>query len=163
MKSIFKKGDFMQYAKIISVLTFIDQIAKTIVSIFLKPVGSFEIMPGIFYLTYSENTGAAFGLFKNNRMPLIVCGTVIAIILAYHLIENYKNGDMIVNFAISAIIGGILGNLIDRIRLGYVIDFFNISLIHYPIFNFADMLIAIGAITLVYIVINKKTLLNDNC
>lgn len=150
----------MQYVKAITLLTLIDQITKILVSVFLKPVGSFEIMPGIFYLTYAENTGAVFGLLKNNRIPLIISSIVITIILAYHLINNCKNGDIIINFAISSIIGGALGNLIDRIRLGYVVDFFNISLIRYPIFNIADMLIVTGAITLVYMVISKKTSLN---
>lgn len=151
----------MQYVKAITLLTLIDQITKILVSVFLKPVGSFEIMPGIFYLTYAENTGAVFGLLRNNRIPLIVSSIVITIILAYQLIRNYKNWDLIINFAVASIIGGALGNLIDRIRLGYVVDFFNISLIRYPIFNIADMLIVTGAITLVYMVISKKTSFNE--
>lgn len=151
----------MQYIKTIAILTLIDQMTKIAVSIFLKPVGSFEIMPGIFYLTYSENAGAVFGLFKNNPIPLVVTSIVIIVLLMYYLNRNYKNGGQIVNLAIYAIVGGALSNLIDRIRLGYVIDFFNFSLIHYPIFNIADMLIVSGAITLVYMAITKKTSINE--
>lgn len=155
----------MRYIITVALITLFDQLAKLAAINYLKPIGSAEIMPGMFYLTYAENTGAAFSILKNSQTLLIFVTGTIACILTYYLFKTYKSNNILINYALSAIIGGALGNLIDRFRLGYVVDFFNFSLIKYPIFNTADVFIVVGAITLAYAVVfdnNSKDTINGD-
>ena len=101
----------------------------------------------ILELTFVKNTGAAFSLFENNTLLLILIGvvaTVGIIIYIYKLIDM----DDIDIFSYSLLLGGILGNLLDRIMHGYVIDYISLNIFgyHFPIFNFADMCIVISVI-----------------
>lgn len=78
----------MRYIKTVVLITLFDQLAKLTVIKYLKPIGSAKIMPGIFYLTYAKNTGAAFSLFKNSQTLLIFSTSAIACILSYYLITK---------------------------------------------------------------------------
>lgn len=134
----------------------IDQISKIIATTFLKLNYSVQLINKFFYLTLCQNEGAAWGLFSNNK-AIIIIGTIIAIALIYHFVyvfkENKRN-----NLAFGLLIGGLLGNLVDRIIFGYVRDFldFYIFKYDYPIFNVADICIVIGVILLMYAVIKGE-------
>ncbi|MDP6642152.1 MAG: signal peptidase II [Candidatus Nanoarchaeia archaeon] len=105
----------------------------------------------LFLLRYVENTGAAFGILQGYRYFLILISLVVMIILIYYLI-TIKNKSAIRAF--SFILGGTIGNLIDRIFLGYVRDFIDFQF--WPTFNVADSFITIGALILVYLLMTKK-------
>lgn len=127
----------------------IDQITKILVVNSLVPGENIEIIKNIFSIIYTNNTGAAFSILLGKRIFLIVVAVLIIGVLLYYIKRNKieKKIDII---ALSFIIGGSLGNLIDRIVRGYVIDFISIKLGNYnfPIFNVADILIVIGVFLL---------------
>ena len=123
---------------------FIDQITKLFANLYLKNI---VIIKNFFNLTYVENTGAAWGILDNNRIILIGVS-----IIAVLFINKYINSETEVNkltiVSYGMVLGGIIGNLLDRIFRGYVIDFLNFNIIGYdfPVFNIADTLIVIGII-----------------
>lgn len=127
----------------------VDQITKILVVNSLVPGENIEIIKNIFNIIYTNNTGAAFSILLGKRIFLIVVAVLIIGVLLYYIKRNKieKKIDII---ALSFVIGGSLGNLIDRIVRGYVIDFISIKLGNYnfPIFNVADILIVIGVFLL---------------
>lgn len=139
----------------------IDQIIKLIVTMNLKFTESINIINNFFRITYLQNTGAAFSILSGNTIFLIIITIISLILIYFFLIKNKKIGK-IEQICYSLLIGGIIGNLIDRIRLGYVIDYldFNIINYNYPVFNFADITIVIGIIFL--IILNIRTDNNGN-
>lgn len=128
-----------------TILCIIDLIIKQLITNYL-PVK--EIIPNIFSIFLTHNTGAAFSILNNNQIILILIAVIILIIIDKKIIP--KATTKLETLSISMIIGGALGNLIDRIINNYVIDYlsFNIFGYHFPVFNFADILITIGAILL---------------
>lgn len=135
---------------IISIIVFlIDLISKIIIINTLKVNDSIVIIKNIFNITYTNNLGAAFSIMQNSRLLLII----IALIILYIIIKYIKKTNIdnnIEKIGYSLIIGGLLGNLFDRIVYGYVIDFldFNIFGFDFAIFNIADSTIVIGIVLL---------------
>ena len=127
----------------------IDQITKILVIKILPLSGSIEIIKNFFYIIPTNNTGAAFSILIGQRIFLILITIVILAFLIQYIKKNKieRKIDMI---SFSFIIGGSLGNLIDRIIRGSVIDFISLKLGNYnfPIFNIADTLIVVGVILL---------------
>lgn len=130
----------------------IDQIIKLIITINLNFTESINIIKNFFRITYLQNNGAAFSILSGNRIFLILI-TLLSLILIYFVLIKNKKINNIESICYGSLIGGIIGNLIDRIRLGYVIDYldFNFGNYQYPVFNFADILIVVSAITLLII------------
>lgn len=124
-----------------------DQLLKILVNTQLKPVGSpVEVIHNFFYLTYVENRGAAFGIFQNQRWFFILCTIIItaAIIIA---LFKYKGHEFFSWTACILIIAGGIGNLIDRVFIGYVTDYISFTIFP-PVFNFADICVTVGTICL---------------
>ena len=126
----------------------IDQISKLIIKL-LEPNEVITIIKNFFYIIYTNNTGAAFSILLGKRIFLIVVAILIIGILLYYIKKNKVDGKLNI-IAFSLIIGGSLGNLIDRIVRGYVVDFISIKLgsYNFPIFNIADTLIVVGVFLL---------------
>lgn len=144
----------------------IDQVTKLLAVKFLMPINTFPIIEGALHLTYSENTGAAFGMLKNSRWVFMVF-SVIAIIAIITYFFAAKPRDKWCILALSFILGGGIGNMIDRVIYGYVVDFIDFRLINFAIFNGADSFITVGAAILVawFIVSevkNAKKVKNEN-
>ena len=135
-----------------------DYAIKLLVINNLKPVGSTEIIPGLFSLKYVENKGAAFGMLSNARWIFIVFTIVIIIALIYLMIRKRIDSKLF-NAAAVLIIGGGAGNLIDRIFYGYVVDYLSVSFFP-PVCNFADYCITIGAALMVVYLLFFSDLLN---
>lgn len=129
-----------------------DQLTKYIVSQNIPLGGSIPIIKNLFHLTYVLNRGAAFGIFKNQVYFLIITAIVAVTFILINLNRKKTPGTEI---ALSLILSGAVGNLIDRLRLGAVIDFLDFRI--WPVFNIADTAITIGAILLAYSVLFKKT------
>lgn len=127
----------------------LDQISKIVINTNLKENGSIKILGSFFKLTNVFNEGAAFSLFDGSKVFLIIV-SIISILFLLYMMKDFKDSKLN-NMAFGLIYGGILGNLIDRLFLGYVRDFldFNIFGFHYPVFNLADSFIVIGIIILI--------------
>jgi signal peptidase II len=132
-------------------LVIIDQIIKYIVISNLNLLDSINIIPNFLNITYVTNSGGAFSILSGNRYLFIILG-FIAVIYIIRYIMSYSNITKVDLIAYSLVISGIIGNLIDRIIYGYVIDYihFYISSYSFAIFNFADMCIVIGVILIIY-------------
>lgn len=140
------------YELIIAILIAIDQIIKRWALNDLQYKGSISVIKDVFNLTYVENRGAAFGLFQNNQWVFVVVAIIASIIGLYFLHAN-KMTSKLGKFSIVLIIAGALGNLIDRIRLDYVVDYFDFVFIWNYVFNLADCFIVVGTILLCICVI----------
>lgn len=131
----------------------IDFIIKRIV---LNYVTNICIIPNFFYLTLAKNTGAAFSLLENK----IIFFIIIAFIVIYYIFKYSikEDIDKLEQVSYILLIGGIIGNLIDRIIYGYVVDYLRFIIFSYnfPIFNLADICITIGAIFLIIIIFRKE-------
>ena len=103
----------------------------------------------LFKLDFVKNYGAAFNLFSGSRLFLSFISIIFSIFLIYLILRN-KNLQALDLYSYSFILGGTIGNGIDRILKGYVIDFINLNIINFPVFNIADISINIGFIFLVY-------------
>lgn len=129
------------------VLLAVDQVTKYYVLRDLKPAGSIPVIPHFLEFSYVENRGAAFGLFQNS-MWLVGVFSVAAFIALLLSLFLYKNHSFFSYCAVTLIFSGGLGNLIDRLRFGFVVDFIHVLFFDY-IFNFADCCVTVGAALLV--------------
>lgn len=123
---------------------FLDQLTKFLAVRYLAPVDTVPLWKNVLHLTYVENTGAAFGMMKDARWVFLVLSTVAIIGIAVYLFFGYARGTL-ATVAFSMIVSGGIGNMIDRIALGYVIDFIDFRLIHFAVFNGADSFVCVGA------------------
>lgn len=130
-----------------AVLVIIDQIIKYFVSAYLQPVGSVSVIDNIFSLTYVENKGVAFGMFSDMRWIFVALTAIMLAIIIFYMFKKRPKGKFFYVCA-ALIIGGGIGNLIDRIFYGYVIDYLSLSFFP-PVCNFADYCITAGTIMLV--------------
>lgn len=133
---------------IIVLLTVLDQLTKYIAVSTVKADGPKEFLFGLVQFRYVENTGAAFSSFSDSTTMLSVF-TVIVIIVGLVVLMTKKLKPLFVNICLLLILSGGIGNVIDRIRLGYVVDFIEPLFIDFAVFNFADCCITVGAIMLI--------------
>ena len=138
------------------ILIVIDQLIKCIVSTNMSLNTSIILIKDFLNITYVRNIGAAFSILEGNRIFLIAV-TLIALIGIYLLIKN-KTFKKIETIIYTLIISGIIGNLIDRIIFGYVIDYVDFKLLGYnmPVFNLADSLIVIGCVLLLIMTVKEN-------
>ena len=143
----------------------LDQITKAVIREKLFMYGSYKVIDGFFSLVYVMNPGAAFGFLAEApeifRYLFFISITVLAILLIIYYILKSKSQDVLIVISLTLIFGGAVGNLIDRIRFGAVVDFldFYIGTWHWPAFNAADSAISIGAVLMIWemLVSRKKT------
>ncbi len=144
----------MIYIVIIIACIALDQASKYFAQTRLQEIGSYPIIENVFHLTYARNTGAAFSILRDKQLLLIIFTFLAIALLIGMLFKNVSvGGHFLVNYSLAFIIGGAIGNLIDRMRLNYVIDYFDFRLINFAIFNVADVFVVCGAILLAISVI----------
>ncbi|MDO8741118.1 MAG: signal peptidase II [Candidatus Woesearchaeota archaeon] len=129
-----------------------DQFTKFLIKNYLALGQSFPLIKNTVYFTYIQNTGAGFGLFRSFNSVLIWVSVIIIGIILYYYGEIIKN--KITTTAFALVLGGAAGNLIDRIFLGYVVDFIDFRF--WPAFNVADSAVTIGVIILIIYFLKKK-------
>ena len=146
----------MIFTLITLLLIICDQVSKIAVLKYLKPIGTSVVIKNIFSLTYVENRGAAFGILQNSRW-IFICATIIILaVLIIYKIKSRPQGK-IINTSLCLLISGAIGNLIDRIFRGFVVDMLEVTFIEYPVFNVADCFVVVGAILLgIYIMFIYK-------
>ena len=128
----------------------VDQFTKYLAVVHLREQPPVAIWPDVFELQYCENPGVAFSLLENKRWLFIPLTVVMMLLLIVVLLRSPLCRHLVFRFSCALIVAGGLGNLIDRIFLGYVIDFFYFKLIDFPIFNFADCCVVVGAFLLMF-------------
>lgn len=136
----------------LAILVGIDQAIKYLTLISLEPVGNIDIINGFFSLTYVENRGAAFGMLQGGKWLFIVLTVIVCLVLfVYYSKLAEENKLLIVRVSIVLICAGAIGNAIDRIFRGFVVDMLNFNILGYdfPVFNFADICVCVGAFLLV--------------
>ena len=142
-----------------ALIVLIDQISKFAAIKYLKDQNPIVIIKDYFELHYVENYGAAFGILQQMRVLFIIITSMVLLFVIVYLFKNHQNLTGIAKVSIALLLGGAIGNLIDRIRLGYVVDFLRVNLIRsydFPVFNVADMAIVVSTIFIVYVVLFDK-------
>ncbi|MDO4552197.1 MAG: signal peptidase II [Bacillota bacterium] len=134
----------MYFPLIVAVVFALDRITKHLVMAEMELQQSIPIFPDVFHITYIHNYGAAFSLLEGRQMLLIVITAVVMLVLLFFLIRNLRDLSTCEIWALSLILGGGIGNLWDRVQLGYVPDFLNFCLIEFPVFNVADISVCCG-------------------
>lgn len=137
-----------------------DMLTKALVVNFLKPIGEKAIINNFFYLSYVENRGMAFGMFKGARWIFVVLTIAILVCIGLYFIKNRdKSISLLAKLSLIMIGAGAVGNLIDRVRTGYVVDFLRFVFFghSFAVFNFADVLVTCGTgLLCLYIIIDGK-------
>lgn len=147
---------------ITALILIIDQFTKAVVATNMDIGGSITVITGFFNLSYIRNPGAAFGFLSSAspvfRYTFFLVVTIIAVLLILYYIKSTDMKDRIVAISLSLILAGAIGNLIDRVRFGEVVDFldFYVESHHWPAFNIADSAISIGAVILIWQMIAKR-------
>lgn len=141
---------------ILSVLIVVlDQVSKLAAIRHLKGNVPYIIIENSFQLNYVENFGAAFGILQHKKILFIIITSLVVICISLFLIRNQHALNRFMKVALGMLLGGAIGNLIDRIRLGYVVDFISVKLINkydFPVFNVADVFIVVGTVLIVILV-----------
>lgn len=136
-------------AVVMLVLLGADQLTKYLAILNLKNNPAVVLINGVLELNYLENRGSAFGMLQNQKFFILFVGIVFLLVILFLLFKLPEDKKFnIVHVLLAAIVAGGLGNMIDRLRFDFVVDFISFVLIHFPIFNVADCYIVIATITL---------------
>jgi signal peptidase II len=135
---------------VVLIVVFIDQLSKFYIRTHMVSGASIPVVKDVFHITYVLNPGAAFGLFEHQTIffLIVAVGLVVGAIYFYPRIpQQYR----LLRFGIGLMVGGAIGNVIDRIKTGYVVDFFDFRI--WPVFNIADAAIVCGVGCIVFTMI----------
>lgn len=144
---------------ILSAIILLDQLSKYAAIKYLKESVPYTIIPNFFRLSYVENFGAAFGILQNKKIFFIIITCVVIFSLSFFLIKNYYKINIFMRIGLGMLLGGTIGNFIDRVRFGYVVDFISFRLFNsyeFPVFNIADISIVIGTSIILILVLFDK-------
>jgi signal peptidase II len=137
---------------IAAMVVLLDRATKLWIVSHIKPGHAIVIVPKVFRLTHVLNTGAAFSMFEGSTSPtlvrnLLIGFSIVAVVVVLSLLWKIGRSITLTSVALALILGGAVGNLYDRIRLAYVVDFLEVHIVHYhwPDFNVADSAIVVGA------------------
>lgn len=136
--------DYVLYLSVIIGGIVIDQLTKWLAVVYLRPVGDVPLWDGVLHLYFTTNDGAAWGMLDDARWVFITFSTVAIVALSLYLFLGHAS-NRLYEISIAMIISGGIGNMIDRIFLGEVVDFIYFKLINFPIFNGADSFVCVGA------------------
>lgn len=138
-----------------AVVVVLDQLTKWFIRAQLGVFDSLPVIDGLFSITHVRNTGGAFSLFAGAhealRVPFFLLVSVVAIVVLLHFVRRVASGQWVVLFALGAVLGGAVGNMIDRATFGEVTDFLDVHWrgYHWPTFNVADSFITVGMLILI--------------
>lgn len=115
-----------------------------------------EFIPGFLSLTHLRNTGVAWSLLEGKMIFFYVITVIVSVVIIYLLIKNYKKS-IWYSVGLSFVLAGAIGNFIDRVRLGYVVDMLQTDFMNFPIFNVADSTLVVGVICIfIYLILDEK-------
>ena len=160
-QSIFEYGIF---SAVILLGIVLDQLTKWLAVKFLEPIPTKPLIESVLHLTYVENRGAAFGMLANQRWIFILISSVTIIVLLGVLYAGYLP-NRLYKISVAMIISGGIGNMIDRLALGYVVDFIDFRLINFAVFNGADSFVCVGAgllvLALIFDIVKEAKMKNE--
>ena len=137
----------------------LDQISKYIAVKYLKGNSPYIIIKNFFQLYYVENYGAAFGILQNRKFFFVIITSIVIAAIIFFLVKSPYNLNKTMRISLAILLGGSIGNLIDRIRLGYVVDFISVKFgkgYDFPVFNIADIAVVVGtSLIMIMILLNK--------
>ncbi|WP_025641019.1 signal peptidase II [Schnuerera ultunensis] len=148
----------MLYLMVVLIIV-LDQISKFAAVKYLKGKSPYVIVENFFQLCYVENFGAAFGILQNRKVFFILITSVVILSIVFFLVKYSHSINQYLKFGLIMLLGGAIGNFIDRIRLGYVVDFISFKLgkgYDFPVFNVADMFIVVGTILVMGLILLNK-------
>lgn len=149
-------GNYLPAILSFCILVGIDQMIKYLVYTKMELYSSIVIWKDIFEIHYIQNSGAAWGLFENKQILFIICTIIVLIIGIYFFIKCVnKNIFKDIRCLIVLILAGAVGNMIDRIRFQFVVDFLYFKLIDFPVFNIADCYVTVGFLLLLLLILFK--------
>lgn len=153
---------WLLYSLPVVISVVLDQIVKLLVVDRIGLGMEEDAIPGLFHLTYVQNTGAAFSSFQGMRWVFVGIFVLLTVALLFEYFKKPMPFTGFERFCLAAIYGGALGNVIDRVRLGYVIDMISVDFMDFPVFNVADCFICCGcALLLVHLVFFNKAFWKD--
>ena len=156
------KWEYIVYASVIIVGILFDQLTKLLSTVYLMPKGSVPIIKDVLHLTYVRNPGAAFGMLADARWVFMTLSTLAIIGMTFYLFSGMSE-NRLYSASLSIIISGGIGNMFDRVGLGYVVDFIDFCLIDFAVFNVADSLVCIGAgLLILALLLDIKKELKEN-
>ncbi|WMM26766.1 signal peptidase II [Tissierella sp. MB52-C2] len=141
------------------IIVLLDQISKYAAIKYLKDTYSHVVIPNFFRLSYVENYGAAFGILQNKKIFFVIITLIVISSISVFLVKNYHKINLFTRIGLGMFLGGTIGNFIDRVRFGYVVDFLSFRLFNryeFPVFNIADISIVIGTIIILILVLLDK-------
>ena len=136
------------YCLVVAGIVAADQVTKLLVLQNIPLYGSVDAIPGLFHFTYVQNTGAAFSSFQGMRWLFVALFVILTAALIFEYFKKPLPFSKFERFCIAAVYAGGLGNVIDRVRLGYVVDMIETTFMDFPVFNVADCFITCGCIAL---------------
>lgn len=137
----------------------LDQISKYAAVKYLKGNSPYIISKNFFQLYYVENYGAAFSILQGKKIFFVIITSIVIVSIIFFLVKSSYNLNWMMEISLTILLGGAIGNLIDRIRLGYVVDFISVkfgSMYDFPVFNIADVAIVIGTFLIMIMVLLNK-------
>ncbi|MBR6681850.1 MAG: signal peptidase II [Clostridia bacterium] len=132
------------YLSVMAFIVIADQITKYLAVLNLKNIDTFPIIKDVIHFTYWENRGAAFGMLENHRWVFMVVSSVVICIILFAMFKYKKHLHPLMMTGLTFCVGGGIGNMIDRVFNGFVVDFVDFTLIDFAIFNVADSFVCIG-------------------
>lgn len=149
-----KQSKFIYFGITFLFLTFVNfYFSNLIIS---KLINGWEYSNALVKLTYAENTGAAFSIMQNSTKALMLLSIIAIVLIFYYVIKNISTTKVKELFLLSLLLAGIFGNLYERIMLGYVRDFFNLTFINFPIFNISDVFINISVVGIIIMILFSR-------
>jgi signal peptidase II len=137
-------------------VVFFDQFTKMLIKKFMSEGDHIDVFGEILRLTYVKNPGMAFGIQIGGKLFYTIFASIACIIILVYLFR-LRPENFWARFALASILGGAIGNLIDRFVYSEVVDFIDIKIIRWPVFNFADIAVFVGMVILIAIVIFEKS------
>lgn len=139
---------------VLLIMVFLDQLTKNIAVVKLKDQQAYVLIDGVLEFNYLENKGAAFGMLQNQKIFFVLIAVLFIAAIVFVLIKAPNENKYIkLHILLSLICAGAIGNMIDRLRLDYVVDFIYFSLINFPIFNVADICVTVSTILLIIMIL----------
>jgi signal peptidase II len=156
------KGKYTRFAIIIALVAVLDQFSKTVVLKYIPLYKTIPVIPGFFNLTHVHNPGGAFSFMAQNDSPLrhwlFLGAAILALCLILYFYHQTPKTHPFLGAALAMIFGGAVGNLIDRMRFGEVVDFLDVYVVtlHWPTFNVADSAVTVGVCIFIGHMVFKK-------
>ena len=139
---------FFYYILFVAGIVAADQITKYLTVLYIPALGPQSFLPGLLQFNYVQNTGAAFSSFEGQQWLFVLIFVILTGLIFYEYFKKPMGFTELERWCIAAIYGGGLGNMIDRVRLGYVVDMIETTFIEFPVFNVADCFITCGCVLL---------------